>query len=145
MFGQNKVITMTRPIIEEAVSDLCRSVTIPEKLCIADLGCASGPNAFQAVLGIMKAVDKIREKGGFRSPEFQVYFNDLPGNDFNALFGALPQFQDRLKDQMGSGFGPCFFTGVPGSFYHRLFLSRTLHFVHSSYSLQWLSQVRRLL
>lgn len=137
----NKVITMTRPIIEEAVSDLCRSVTIPEKLCIADLGCASGPNAFQAVLGIMKAVDKIREKGGFRSPEFQVYFNDLPGNDFNALFGALPQFQDRLKDQMGSGFGPCFFTGVPGSFYHRLFLSRTLHFVHSSYSLQWLSQV----
>lgn len=144
MSGQNKVISMTRPIIEEAVTDLCRNATIPEKLCIADLGCASGPNAFLAVLGIMNTVDKIRQQRGFQSPEFQVYLNDLPGNDFNALFGALPEIQERLKDQMGSGFGPCFFVGVPGSFYRRLFLSKTLHFVHSFYSLQWLSQVRLL-
>lgn len=141
MFGQEKVISMTRPIVEEAVSNLCRNATI-EKLCIADLGCASGPNALLAVMGIMKAVDKIREEGCFQSPEYQVYLNDLPGNDFNTLFRALPRFQDRLKEQMGSGFGPCFFTGVPGSFYRRLFLSNTIHFVHSSYCLQWLSQVR---
>ncbi|KAL8118055.1 S-adenosyl-L-methionine:benzoic acid/salicylic acid carboxyl methyltransferase 3-like [Apium graveolens] len=140
----NKVISRTRPVIEEAVSDLCRNATLPEKLCIADLGCASGPNAFLAVLGIMKAMDKIREEGGFQSPEFQVYLNDLPGNDFNTLFRALPQFQDSLKEQLGLGFGPCFFTGVPGSFYRRLFLSKTLHFVHSSYCLQWLSQVPEL-
>ncbi|KAL8133928.1 hypothetical protein AgCh_009113 [Apium graveolens] len=38
----------------------------------SDRGCASGPNAFLAVLGIMKNVDKIREQGGFRSPEFWV-------------------------------------------------------------------------
>lgn len=133
---------MTRPILEEAVSDLYCNATFPKKLCIADLGCSSGPNALLAISGIMKTVVKICEEGGFQSPEFQVYLNDLPGNDFNSIFRALPQFHNKLKKQMGSNFGPCFFTGVPGSFYQRLFLSRTLHFVHSSYSLQWLSQVR---
>lgn len=133
---------MTRPILEEAVIDLYCNATFPKKLYIADLGCSSGPNTLLAVSGIMKTVDKIRQAGGFKSPEFQVYLNDLPGNDFNSIFKALPKFQNRLKEQMGSAFGPCFFTGVPGSFYQRLFLSKTLHFVHSSYSLQWLSQVR---
>ncbi|XP_069153311.1 S-adenosyl-L-methionine:benzoic acid/salicylic acid carboxyl methyltransferase 3-like isoform X2 [Solanum lycopersicum] len=32
--------------------------------------------------------------------------------------------------------------GVAGSFYTRLFPSNSLHFVHSSYSLHWLSQIR---
>ena len=138
------MISMTRPILEEAVIDLYCNSTFPEKLCIADLGCSSGPNTLLAISGIMKTVDKIHKQGGFQSPEFQVYLNDLPRNDFNSIFRALPKFQDRLKEQMGSAFGPCFFTGVPGSFYERLFLSKTLHFVHSSYSLQWLSQVPKL-
>nr|GMD74194.1 salicylate carboxymethyltransferase-like [Ipomoea batatas]GMD77738.1 salicylate carboxymethyltransferase-like [Ipomoea batatas] len=42
---------------------------------------------------------------------------------------------------MGDGFGHCFFAGVGGSFYGRLFPSNTLHFVHSSNSLHWLSQI----
>jgi len=37
--------------------------------------------------------------------------------------------------------GPYFFSGVPGSFYGRLFMKKSLHFLHSSYSLHWLSQV----
>lgn len=141
---QEKVISMTRPILEEAVIDLYCNATFPKKLCIADLGCSSGPNTLLAISGIMKTVENIRQAGGFQSPQIQVYLNDLPGNDFNSIFRALPKFQDILKEQMGSAFGPCFFTGVPGSFYQRLFLSKTLHFVHSSYSLQWLSQVPEL-
>ncbi|CDY54689.1 BnaC01g42250D [Brassica napus] len=35
----------------------------------------------------------------------------------------------------------CFVSGVPGSFYSRLFPSKSLHFVHSSLSLHWLSKV----
>ncbi|CAI0447371.1 unnamed protein product [Linum tenue] len=31
--------------------------------------------------------------------------------------------------------------GVPGSFYDRLFLTDSLHFIHSSYSLHWRSRV----
>jgi jasmonate O-methyltransferase len=53
----------------------------------------------------------------------------------------LAGFQENLKKQMGDGFGPCFFAGVPGSFYCRLFRAKSLHFVHSSYSLMWLSRV----
>ncbi|CAN0861660.1 Salicylate carboxymethyltransferase [Linum grandiflorum] len=34
-----------------------------------------------------------------------------------------------------------FINGVPGTFYGRLFPLNSIHFVHSSYSLQWLSQV----
>lgn len=67
--------------------------------------------------------------------------NDLHGNDFNAIFTSLPNFLEDLRTQIGGDFGLCFFNGVPGSFYARLFPSNTLHFFHSSSSLHWLSRV----
>ncbi|CAA0839261.1 S-adenosyl-L-methionine-dependent methyltransferases superfamily protein [Striga hermonthica] len=42
---------------------------------------------------------------------------------------------------MGPGLGHFFVSGVPGSFYGRLLPSKSVHFVHSSYSLMWLSKV----
>ncbi|KAL0307798.1 UNVERIFIED_CONTAM: Salicylate carboxymethyltransferase [Sesamum angustifolium] len=42
---------------------------------------------------------------------------------------------------MRSGFGQCFVYRAPGSFYGRLFAAKSLHFVHSSSSLMWLSKV----
>ncbi|CDO99415.1 unnamed protein product [Coffea canephora] len=115
-----KVILMTRPITEAAISDLYCSL-IPKSICIADLGCSSGPNTFLAVSGLIKTVDKKRKIFGHKSPEYQIYLNDLPSNDFNTIFKSVPPFQEKLKMQMESGFGPCFFAGVPGSFYRRLF------------------------
>ncbi|CAH9071883.1 unnamed protein product [Cuscuta europaea] len=47
---------------------------------------------------------------------------------------------EGLKKEMGDEFGPCFISGVPGTFYGRLFPTNALNFVHSSYSLMWLSQ-----
>lgn len=131
---------MTKPITEEAITELYSS-SYPGVIAIADLGCSSGPNTLFVVSELIKAVDSIRQKIGQNSPEYQVFLNDLPGNDFNTIFRSLPSFQNRLKKQLGAGSGPCFFTGVPGSFYGRLFRNKSLHFVHSSYSLQWLSQV----
>ncbi|KAK2637759.1 hypothetical protein Ddye_025554 [Dipteronia dyeriana] len=76
-----------------------------------------------------------------KSSEFQVFLNDLPRNDFNSIFKSLPTFYEILKKDKGDQLGPCFVPGMPGSFYDRLFPSRSLHFIHSSYSLHWLSNV----
>ncbi|KAL6346394.1 hypothetical protein AAG906_033190 [Vitis piasezkii] len=114
------VISLTKPITQEAISNLyCNN--FPASLCIADLGCSSGPNTFFAVLEIVATVDKVLKKMGHQLPEIQ--------------------FQKDLEKTTGAGAESCFVTGVPGSFYGRLFPSESLHFIHSSYSLHWLSQV----
>lgn len=43
--------------------------------------------------------------------------------------------------EKGGKLGNCFVTGMPGSFYGRIFPTRSLDFVHSSASVHWLSQV----
>ncbi|KAJ4822959.1 hypothetical protein Tsubulata_000317 [Turnera subulata] len=137
---QEKIISMTKPIVEEAITNFYTS-NFKRNLAIADLGCSSGPNTLLVVSLLVKAVEKLCRKLGHKSPEFQVFLNDLPGNDFNAIFRTLPEFKERMRKQLGDGIGPCFVLGVPGSFYGRLFPKKSLDFVHSSSSLMWLSQV----
>ncbi|KAJ1411043.1 SAM dependent carboxyl methyltransferase, partial [Sesbania bispinosa] len=134
-----KVISLTKPIREEAITSLYCS-TFPRSLAIADLGCSSGPNTLFVVSEIIKAVEKLCQELKLKSPEYKVFLNDLPGNDFNNIFKSLDSFKEKLLDEMKSGIGPCYFSGVPGSFYGRVFPNQSLHFVHSSYSLQWLSK-----
>ncbi|KAH0991018.1 hypothetical protein GBA52_002501 [Prunus armeniaca] len=99
---------------------------------IADLGCATGPNTFLAVQTILEAVQpKLGSQNSQTFPEFQVFFSDLVSNDFNTLFKSLPPQSQR----------PYFAAGVPGSFHGPLFPKASLHFVHSSCALNWLSQV----
>ncbi|XP_022133322.1 salicylate carboxymethyltransferase-like [Momordica charantia] len=137
-----KVISMTRPIVKEAITNFfCRSTNFPTTLTTADLGCSSGSNTLMFVSDLIKQVEDIRHKFHKKPLEYQVFLNDLHGNDFNAIFTSLPSFVEDLKTQLGGGLGPCFFNGVPGSFYGRLFPTKSLHFVYSSYSLHWLSQV----
>ncbi|XP_019166103.1 PREDICTED: salicylate carboxymethyltransferase-like [Ipomoea nil] len=140
---QRKVILVTKPITDRAITSLYTSLNNPKTISIADLGCSSGPNTFLAVSNLVKAVDSARKKLQRRqSPEFQIYLNDLPTNDFNTIFKSLlPKHEEGFRREIGEGCGLCFFNGVPGSFYGRLFPSNTLHFVHSSSSLHWLSQV----
>ncbi|XP_039172282.1 salicylate carboxymethyltransferase-like [Eucalyptus grandis] len=144
-----KVISMTKPIMEAAITALFSTVaaTLPTSLAIADLGCSTGPNALFAVSEIINIVIDLCKAMKHELPEFQVFLNDLPGNDFNTLFSSfLPRFQGKLSEQLKSKYGvsatlPCFVNGVPGSFYGRLFARESLHLIHSSYSLMWLSQV----
>ncbi|XP_054793942.1 S-adenosyl-L-methionine:benzoic acid/salicylic acid carboxyl methyltransferase 3-like [Prosopis cineraria] len=137
---QQKVLTLTKPIREEAITTLCCK-TLPERLVIADLGCSSGPNTFFVVSEVIKTVEKLCRELNLLSPEYQVFLNDLPGNDFNNIFRSLGSFNDRLSREMVSRVGHGFLAGIPGSFYGRVFPLRSLHFGYSSYSLQWLSQV----
>ncbi|XP_021749064.1 salicylate carboxymethyltransferase-like [Chenopodium quinoa] len=116
----------------------------PITLCIADLGCSSSEQNCLSGLayGLIEAIDKARRELGHGGPqEYHICLNDLPGNDFNTVFTSVTSFKDRLKQQLGDDYGHCFVNGVPGSFYGRLFPNNSLHFVHSSTSLHWLSQV----
>ncbi|XP_031114602.1 salicylate carboxymethyltransferase-like [Ipomoea triloba] len=138
---QQNVILRAKPITDEAIRSLYANLN-PKNICIADLGCSSGPNTFLAVSNLVKAVENQRKKLGRRqSPEFQIYLNDLPSNDFNTIFRSLPKHQEDFRREMGDGFGVPFFNAVAGSFYGRLFPTDSLHFVHSSFTLHWLSQV----
>ncbi|KAJ6343260.1 hypothetical protein OIU76_005072 [Salix suchowensis] len=137
---QKKVILKAKPILQEAIVQLC-SKSFPECITMADMGCSSGPNTFLPIWAVMEAIDETCRKLNRKNPILQVFLNDLPGNDFNSIFRSLPSFRKKLEEEMGGEFGPCFIAAMPGSFYGRLFPPRSLHFVHSSYSLHWFSEV----
>ncbi|GAB4838444.1 hypothetical protein Ancab_039851 [Ancistrocladus abbreviatus] len=138
---QGRAIANTRTILEESIQELYHA-KLPECLMIADLGCSAGPNALKVLLDMIDFVDIACRSLNHKLPEFQVFLNDLPGNDFNTMFRLLPSFWENLKEKKGSDFEvACFVSGTPGSFYERLFTNNFLHFVYSSYSLHWLSQV----
>ncbi|KAL8532106.1 hypothetical protein ACS0TY_008645 [Phlomoides rotata] len=106
----------------------------PVRVGIADLGCSSGPNTLSNIKELIEAVENIQGP----EPEIHVYLNDLPTNDFNTVFRALPEFYMDLRKQHGVYIG-----AYPGTFYGRLFPHHSLHFLYSSSSLHWLSTVPR--
>ncbi|KAI5330494.1 hypothetical protein L3X38_029892 [Prunus dulcis] len=130
---QRKAIDAGKELIKEAVSEKLdiKSFSSSNTFRVTDLGCSVGPNTFHAVQNIVDAVEQKYQSQGHNSqlPEFQVFFSDHISNDFNALFQSLPP--DRRY----------YATGVPGSFYSRLFPKAFLHFAYSSYALQCLSKV----
>jgi jasmonate O-methyltransferase len=110
-------------------------------LAIADMGCSYGPNALLVISETIKVVEKLYQEMNHKSPEYKVFLNDLPGNDFNNIFQSLDTFRENLRNEIETEMGPCYFFGAPGSFYGRIFPDKSLHFVHSSYSLTFLSKV----
>ncbi|KAL0308755.1 UNVERIFIED_CONTAM: Benzoate carboxyl methyltransferase, partial [Sesamum radiatum] len=124
-------------VLDETLKDMFTDNGFPKCFKMADLGCSSGPNSFFVISHIINKVQELSEENKFgQSLVFQVFLNDLPGNDFNNLFKMLPTFYQKLNPT-----AQCFVSGVPGSFYGGLFPSKSLDFVYSSFSLQWLSQV----
>ncbi|XP_021828251.1 salicylate carboxymethyltransferase-like, partial [Prunus avium] len=106
-----------------------------------DLGCSSGPNTLLVVSDIIDSIRTTYHKLNRPPPSLQAFLNDLPRNDFNTVFRSLPGFYKKLDEEHEKKFGSCFIAGMPGSFYGRLFPNNSLHFVHSSYALHWISEV----
>lgn len=75
----------------------------------------------------------------FLVPKLQFYLNDLPGNDFDSLFKRVSTICTQNEASL------CFVMGAPSSFYGRLFPRESLHLVHVSYSLHFLSHVCTLI
>ncbi|KAK6127703.1 hypothetical protein DH2020_038543 [Rehmannia glutinosa] len=129
---QRAIIDAGKSLIQKSISDHLDPKKFPasKTFRIADLGCSVGPNTFISIDNILDVVKfKYLNINANEIPEFQVFFNDHTFNDFNTLFKSLPPNREYYA------------SGVPGSFYTRLFPRASIHIVHSSYSLQWLSQV----
>ena len=79
---------------------------------VADLGCSVGPNTFFAVQNILEAIElKCQNQG---------------------LDSQIPEFQVFFNDHTSNDFN---------SLFSSLFPNRSLHIVHSSFAIQWLSRV----
>uniref|UniRef100_A0ACD5VIN8 Uncharacterized protein n=1 Tax=Avena sativa TaxID=4498 RepID=A0ACD5VIN8_AVESA len=140
---QKRGMDTLKSLIVNSATDVYIS-QMPERFTVADLGCSSGPNALCLVEDIIGSIGKISCRSSQPPPEFSVLLNDLPTNDFNTIFFSLPEFTDRLKSAAKSdewGRPMVFLSGVPGSFYGRLFPRTSVHFICSCSSLHWLSQV----
>ncbi|KAL1133927.1 hypothetical protein V6Z11_A12G072200 [Gossypium hirsutum] len=137
---QKKASDTVKHITMETIQELYYEVT-PKSLGIADLGCSSGPNSLSLIKDMVEAVEGTSHKIFHPMPEFRVYLNDLPTNDFNSVFKSLPDFYKDLKKDRNQEGPSIFIAGYPGSFYGRLFPCNCLHFIYSSYSLHWLSKV----
>lgn len=137
---QREVISLATSLRVKAITNLYCSLC-PRSFAIADLGCSSGPNTLLVTSEIIKVVEKLCRQLNHQSPEYNIFLNDLSGNDFNSIFKSLESFKINLRHEMETEIGSCYISGVPGSFYGRIFPNQSLHFVHSSYSLHWLSKV----
>ncbi|KAK4416129.1 Benzoate carboxyl methyltransferase [Sesamum alatum] len=138
---QKAVISKALPFVDETLKAMfSRADGFPRCLKMVDLGCSSGPNTLFVISHILDTIEDLcRKKNHSNLPEFQVFLNDLPDNDFNNLFKLITRCSGRVigKNEKRR----CFLYGLPGSFYGRLFPSKTLHFAYASYSLHWLSQI----
>ncbi|KAI3807325.1 hypothetical protein L1987_23251 [Smallanthus sonchifolius] len=125
--------------MEAAILNIILEVQ-PKSMGVEDLGCSSGQNSLTAVSQIMHKVVTASQKIGLPIPELRVSLNDLPGNDFNEIFKSLLELYKNVKNDYG--FEGRYIWGLPGSFYGNLFPAHSLHSVHSSSSLHWLSQTK---
>ncbi|KAK7349976.1 hypothetical protein VNO77_07939 [Canavalia gladiata] len=135
---QRKVIMKVKPILEESVKRMITNTGFQSCWKVVDLGCSSGPNALLAVSNILNSIiDKYNLSLKHEIPVFQIYLNDLYGNDFNTIMKLLPDFNQSCQER---GAEACFVRATPGNFYGRLFPNDYIHFFHSSCSIHWLSQ-----
>ncbi|KAJ4717089.1 Salicylate/benzoate carboxyl methyltransferase [Melia azedarach] len=126
--------------MEEIIENMFSKTIFSGCFNVADLGCSSGPNTFLVISEILDTTHGMCQRVNRKSSELQMFLNDLPGNDFNSIFKSFPAFYQQRKLK-GNSSESCFIAGVPGSFYDRLYPSKSMHFMHSSYSLHWLSKV----
>ncbi|KAK8515617.1 hypothetical protein V6N13_139412 [Hibiscus sabdariffa] len=106
---QRNILLKTMPILKDTIKDMLSKILPVTCIKVADLGCASGPNAFFPTYEIMDTIIRICQQSHCESPELQVFLNDLPYNDFNTVFRSVPDF----KKDKGDLRGPCFIAGVP--------------------------------
>ncbi|CAN6914972.1 hypothetical protein Bca4012_088198 [Brassica carinata] len=137
-YGPAAALASSKTMLTSAIDSIKLTIGGSSLIKIADLGCAVGDNTFSTVDTVIDALSRKLTVSDGKSdqpePELEVFFSDLPSNDFNTLFRS---FEDKVNGSSKKYFA----AGVPGSFYGRLFPKGELHVVVTTSALQWLSQV----
>ncbi|KAG2262534.1 hypothetical protein Bca52824_069613 [Brassica carinata] len=136
---QRRILSMSKPILVKNTKEMMANLDFPKCIRVADLGCSAGQNTFLAMSEIVNTINVLCQERNQTPPEIDCCLNDLPGNDFNTTFKFISFFNDKVTSKT-----PCFVSGVPGSFYSRLFPSESLHFIHSNYSVNYLSKKNKM-
>ncbi|KAK8691945.1 hypothetical protein V6N13_075436 [Hibiscus sabdariffa] len=89
------------PIVKDTIKDMLSKIFPVTCIKVADLGCASGPNAFLPAYEIMDTITRICHQSNCESSELQVFLNDLSHNDFNTVFRLVLTFHARLLQDKG--------------------------------------------
>ncbi|XAR51497.1 Loganate O-methyltransferase [Bertholletia excelsa] len=122
-------VEVAKEMIQEAIRekfDVKKFLSSSSSLNFAYFGCTVGPNTFISMHNI---VESIKRKHPSETLEFQVFFHDQIGTDWNRLFKSLPPNREYFD------------AGMPGSVHGRLLAGNSLHFVLISLALHWLSRV----
>ncbi|KAL8100026.1 hypothetical protein AgCh_032325 [Apium graveolens] len=110
---QETLLLKSRKFVEDCI-DKYGINGFPKCFVLADLGCSSGPNTLLLVKTVIDSVHATCQRNGLDVPEFQVFLNDLPENDFNTTFKMVQPFYSRLIDEKGDEYkDKCFISGVP--------------------------------
>uniref|UniRef100_A0A0E0DKR1 Jasmonate O-methyltransferase n=1 Tax=Oryza meridionalis TaxID=40149 RepID=A0A0E0DKR1_9ORYZ len=134
---QRTIAAATRKERQEMAAAVRRGRRHASAIAIADLGCATGPNAMLMAGDAVEAMLGDAERQQEAAPaEFHVFLNDLPSNDFNSVFR---QKHEKLVVPSNNS-SRCLVSAWPGSFYGRVFPADSLDYVVSSSSLHFLSR-----
>ncbi|XP_006655959.1 anthranilate O-methyltransferase 3-like [Oryza brachyantha] len=141
---QRKALLKTKPLLDKAVRQVYTALQ-PPTMVVADLGCSVGTNTLLFVSEVISTVAyaQYQNELGRHPMELQFFLNDLPGNDFNQVFQSLQQFTKSIAEDHPKeiALSPFYISGLPGSFYTRIFPCQSVHLFHSSYCLHWQSQM----
>jgi hypothetical protein len=129
---RHTAVSMALPLLARG----CEIVPLPEPgadFTIVDYGSASGHGSLEPIRAVVRAVS---QRISDTTP-IVVYHNDLPSNDFGALFA-------RLEGDQGSylrGAPNVFACGIGRSFYQQVVPTGRVHLGWTSNAVQWLSAV----
>lgn len=141
---QRKALLKTKPVLDKAVRQVCMALH-PRAMIVADLGFSVDANTLLFVSDVINTVADAQHHDELRCHpmELQFFLNDLSGNDFNQVFKSVKQFTKSIaaSHPKGVALPPFYISGLPGSYYTRLFPCQSVHLFHSSYCLHWRSQM----
>jgi hypothetical protein len=124
--------TFALPLLENAARRIALDPD-SQPIVIADYGSSQGRNSLSPM---RVAIEVVRARLGSERPIF-VYHEDLPENDFNALFQTLDKDPQSYVLNASNVF-PC---AIARSFYNSVLPPNHVHLGWSSYAAMWISRI----